>query len=122
MQAIFIPNPRVRMDRPWGTPYVPLELLSVMAVAEHAGMATGLFDVNQLIEDGQLLRQIPVGRGRWAPGPRARAGSTRRSPNGRVPGAYRRGPHKAERLRDGAWPGEPSAVWKAGFGAFGQAL
>jgi hypothetical protein len=54
MQAIFIPNPHVRMDRPWGTPYVPLELLSVMAVAEHAGMATRLFDVNQLIEDGQL--------------------------------------------------------------------
>ena len=54
MQAIFIPNPHVRMDRPWGTPYVPLELLSVMAAAEHAGMATRLFDVNQLIEDGRL--------------------------------------------------------------------
>jgi hypothetical protein len=52
--AIFIPNPHVRMDRPWGTPYVPLELLSVMAVAEQAGVTSKLFDVNQLLEEGRL--------------------------------------------------------------------
>jgi hypothetical protein len=60
MRAIFIPNPHVRMDCPWGTPYVPLELLSVMAVAEHAGTAPQLFDVNQLIEDGQLRVELGI--------------------------------------------------------------
>jgi hypothetical protein len=54
MRGVFIPNPHVRMDRPWGTPYVPLELLSVMAVAEQAGMGAELCDVNHWIEEGEL--------------------------------------------------------------------
>jgi tRNA A37 methylthiotransferase MiaB len=52
--ALFIPNPHVRLDRPRGTPYAPIESLSVMAVAEQAGMTTRLFDVNQSIVEGTL--------------------------------------------------------------------
>lgn len=53
--ALFVPNPHVRMDRPRGTPYTPIELLSVMAVAEQAGVSTRLFDVNQSIVEGDLV-------------------------------------------------------------------
>jgi hypothetical protein len=52
--AFFVPNPHVRMDRPQGTPYVPIESLSLMAVAEQAGLETRLFDLNRLIAEGSL--------------------------------------------------------------------
>lgn len=52
--AVFIPNPHVRMDCHQGAPYTPIESLSVMAMAEHEGLATQLFDVNHLIETGRL--------------------------------------------------------------------
>jgi radical SAM superfamily enzyme YgiQ (UPF0313 family) len=59
--AVFVPNSHVRMDRPRGAPYTPLELLSVMGVAEQAGVPTRLFDVNHLISEGDLA----VGLGMW---------------------------------------------------------
>lgn len=52
--ALFIPNPHVRLDRPQGAPYTPIESLSVMAVAEQAGLPTRLFDPNQSIVEGAL--------------------------------------------------------------------
>ena len=51
---IFVPNPHVRLDRPWAVPYVPLELLSAMATARDRGAETALFDVNRLVEHGRL--------------------------------------------------------------------
>ena len=51
---IFVPNPHVRLDRPWAAPYVPLELLSAMATAEELGASAALFDVNRLVEHGLL--------------------------------------------------------------------
>ena len=51
---IFVPNPHVRLDRPWAVPYVPLELLSAMATAEERGARAALFDVNRLVEHGRL--------------------------------------------------------------------
>ncbi len=53
-RLIFIPNPHVRLDRSWAVPYVPLELLSAMAVAEAAGVEPALFDINHLVAHGRL--------------------------------------------------------------------
>jgi hypothetical protein len=50
----FVPNPHVRLDRSWAAPYVPLELLSGMAVVERAGAEACLFDVNRLVEAGMI--------------------------------------------------------------------
>ena len=53
-RIVFVPNPHVRLDRPWRTPYLPFELLAVMGVAEQSGALATLFDVNHLVERGEI--------------------------------------------------------------------
>jgi len=53
-RLLFVPNPHLRLDQPWTTKYVPLELLSAMATAEAAGAEPVLFDLNGMVEKGEL--------------------------------------------------------------------
>lgn len=61
-RMLFVPNPHVRLDRAWAFPYVPLELLSAMAVAEQAGAEPALFDVNRLVQQGRLRVDASIWR------------------------------------------------------------